>query len=170
MHGDPARVVAGRRGSGAADEGELAGLSVLSRKQKMSMSGLLGGMNSQSHRLVSGGEEPLPTYLPMTPDLVAPHISGIQIFFLRIEDHAMNGRRFVKRGILDVLDQRASLIDVEDVQEAGMFVERVGVDRMRRLSGCEQEDGAGARVAVIGEGWQKEMIDQIKNQVLQNHR
>lgn len=48
----------------------------------------------------------------------------------------MNSRLLIELCILDVLIQTTRLIHAEDIQEAGIVVERVAVDIIRRLFSC----------------------------------
>lgn len=54
-------------------------------------------------------------YFTMTPDLVRPHVCGIEVLFLGVEDHTVDRGVLVKFGILDVLVQSTLRVDGEDV-------------------------------------------------------
>lgn len=56
--------------------------------------------------------------------------------------------------VLDVGGKFSSVGDGEDIAEAGVFVEGVGVDRVRGLLGGEEEDSSGVGVGVVGQGWE----------------
>jgi len=55
--------------------------------------------------------------------------------------------------VLDVGLELARLGDGEDVAEAGVLVEGVGIDGVGRLLGREQEDGAGVGLGARRQGW-----------------
>lgn len=89
----------------------------------------------------------------MRPDLVRPHIGGVQVLFLRIEDHAVNSGPLVKLGILNVLSQPTLRVNAVYVEEASMIVERVAVDVVGCFLCGEDKNGSGLGVAIVCSCW-----------------
>lgn len=81
--------------------------------------------------------------LGVAPQLVGPHVGGVEVRFSGIEDHAVDGRGGRVVVVLDVFFQDAGAVDAEDVAMAGLVVERVAVDMVRRSLSGEQEYGTG---------------------------
>lgn len=57
---------------------------------------------------------------------------------------------FIQLSVLDVLVETTSRVHAEDVQEAGMIVEWIAVNAMRRLFSGQNEDGTSLGVGFIG--------------------
>ena len=47
------------------------------------------------------------TYLLVAPDLVGPHVGGVEVLLVAVKDHAVDGATLVERGILHVRLQTA---------------------------------------------------------------
>lgn len=90
--------------------------------------------------------------LLVRPDLVGPHVGGVEVLLIFVEDHAVNGGVVLVGIVLDVLLQTAGLVDGEDIPVAREIVERVAVDVVGRLVGGEDKDGASLGVSIVGFG------------------
>lgn len=77
----------------------------------------------------------MPDFL-VTPDLIRPHIGGVEVLLPRVKHHPVDRRLLIQFRILHVLVQASSGVDGEDVQESRMVVEWVAVDIVRREFGC----------------------------------
>lgn len=75
------------------------------------------------------------------PDLVGPHVCGIQVRLGRVKHHAVNGRVVLIFVVLNVVADGALLVDGKDVAKAGKIVERIPVDIVRRLHASQYEYG-----------------------------
>lgn len=84
--------------------------------------------------------------LAMRPDLVGLQVGRVQESLGGIEDHAVDTGVFDIFVVLHVLRQAAVVLYREDVAVAGVFVEWVAVDVVRRLFGGEHEDGSSVGV------------------------
>jgi hypothetical protein len=91
-------------------------------------------------------------YLLVRPDFVSPHIGRVEVLLALVEDHAVDGGVVLIGVVLDVFFQTTLVVDGEDIAIAGKVVERVAIDVVRRLIGCEHEDGTGLGVGVVGFG------------------
>lgn len=80
----------------------------------------------------------------MRPDLVGPHVCGVEVRLAGIEDHAVDCGGGGVGVVLDIGGERAGGGDGEDVPGVGVLVEGVAVDGVGGLRGCEDEDGASA--------------------------
>lgn len=89
------------------------------------------------------------SYLPVTPNLISPHICRVQVLFVGVKDHSMDCRLLVELGILDVLVKATSWIHVENVQKACVIVERVAVDIVWRLLARKDEYCSGLGIFVV---------------------
>jgi hypothetical protein len=91
-------------------------------------------------------------YLFVRPDFVGPHVGRVEVLFILVEDHAVDGGVVLVRVVLDIFFQTALVVDRENVAIAGEIVERVAVDIVRRLVGGEHEDRASLGVSIVGSG------------------
>lgn len=101
-------------------------------------------------RLKTIHERQLPgrSVLAMRPDLVGLQVGRVQECLGRIEDHAVDTGVFHIFVVLHILGQTAVVPYGEDVAVAGVFVEWVAVDIVRRLFGGEHEDGSSVGVCI----------------------
>ena len=80
----------------------------------------------------------------MSPEFVGAKVGGVEIFLLRVKDHAVDASVGLVRVVLDVLlESLCGVVCGEDSAVTGVVVEWVAVDTVRRLVGGEEEDGAG---------------------------
>jgi hypothetical protein len=89
-------------------------------------------------------------YLLVCPDFVSPHVRRVEILFVFVKDHAVDGGVVLVGVVLHVFFQTALVVDGKDVTVAGKIVERIAVDVVRQLVGGEYEDGTGLGVGVVG--------------------
>lgn len=90
--------------------------------------------------------------LLVRPDFVRPHVGGVEVLFVLIEDHAVDCGVVLVRVVLDVLLQATLLVDGENVSITGEVVERISVDVVRRLVGSKNKDGTSLGVGIVGFG------------------
>ena len=80
----------------------------------------------------------------MSPKFVGAKVGGVEIFFLRVKDHAVDASVRLVRVVLDVLfESLCGVVCGKDGTVTGVVVEWVAVDTVRRLVGSEEEDGTG---------------------------
>jgi hypothetical protein len=87
------------------------------------------------------------------PELVGGQVGRVEVGLGGVEDHAVDAGVGLVGVVLDVASEGASGGDGEDVAEAGMLVEGVGIDGVGGLFGCEEEDGARVGVGAACLGW-----------------
>lgn len=90
--------------------------------------------------------------LLVCPDLVGPHVGGVEVLFGFVKDHAVDGGVVLVRVVLDVLFQAAFLVNREDVSVACKVVERVAIDVVGRLVGSKNKDGTSLGSSIVGFG------------------
>ena len=74
--------------------------------------------------------------LSVRPDLVSPQVGRVEIGFAWIEDHSMYARLGNILVVLNVRLHTAGLVDGEHVAVAGVVVEGVSIDIVRRFLSC----------------------------------
>ena len=81
------------------------------------------------------GEMSCLAVLLVRPDLVGPHVGGVEIGLAGVEDHTVNGRVGAVLVVLDVRLHATVLIDGEDIPVACVFVEGIAIDVVGWLLG-----------------------------------
>ena len=89
--------------------------------------------------------------LAMRPDLVGLQVGRVEKGLGGIEDHAVDaGGRFIFV-VLHILGQTAIVLDREHIAIAGVLVEGIAIDIVRRLASGQDEDGASVGVGAGGQ-------------------
>lgn len=84
---------------------------------------------------VDKGELACVAILLMCPDLVPSQVGRIKVGFRGIKNHSMYSRHGDILIVLNVDFHAAALVDRENIAVAGMVVEGVSIDIVRRLLG-----------------------------------
>jgi hypothetical protein len=94
----------------------------------------------------------------MAPYSVRPHVCTVEVGFIGVEDHAMDGRLFAVLVVLYVLGKVSGRVDGEDVAVTRVVVERIAVHGIGRLLRWEKEDSASLGIGIVGFGYRSRQL------------